>query len=157
MRGRHFSLFCFSQESQWRTAWCPMSENNCFTCFIQISSCLQLEGKPRTSYTRVCVCVRVSYSCLTLCDPMDSSPPGCSVHGILQARILGWVALSLFPSQGIFPTKGLNIGLLHCRQIPYPLSHQGSPKRTYNYQDMDCVLIVIENICCNKKTYMLSI
>ena len=30
-------------------------------------------------------------SCLTLCDPMDYSPPGSSVHGILQARILEWV------------------------------------------------------------------
>ena len=33
-------------------------------------------------------------SCLTLCDPMDWSPPGFSVHGILQARILEWVAIS---------------------------------------------------------------
>ena len=33
-------------------------------------------------------------SCLTLCDPIDSSPPGCSVSGILQARILEWVAIS---------------------------------------------------------------
>ena len=33
-------------------------------------------------------------SCLTLCDPMDCSPPGASVHGILQARILEWVAIS---------------------------------------------------------------
>ena len=31
-----------------------------------------------------------------------------------------------FPSPGIFPTQGLNLGLLHCRQTPYPLSHQGS-------------------------------
>ena len=31
-------------------------------------------------------------SCLTLCDPIDSSPPGSSVHGIFQARILEWVA-----------------------------------------------------------------
>ena len=35
-------------------------------------------------------------SCLTLCDPMDCSPPGSSVHGILQARILEWVARSSF-------------------------------------------------------------
>ena len=34
----------------------------------------------------------VAQSCLTLCDPMDCSPPGSSVHGILQARILEWVA-----------------------------------------------------------------
>ena len=33
-------------------------------------------------------------SCPTLCDPIDSSPPGSSVHGILQARILEWVAIS---------------------------------------------------------------
>ena len=32
--------------------------------------------------------------CLTLCDPMDCSPPGSSVHGILQARIMEWVAMS---------------------------------------------------------------
>ena len=36
----------------------------------------------------------VTQSCLTLCDPMDCSPPGSSVHGILQARILEWVAIS---------------------------------------------------------------
>ena len=45
-------------------------------------------------------------------------------YGILQARILEWVA---FPfSRGIFPTQGLNPGLLHCRQIWYQLSHKGS-------------------------------
>ena len=41
----------------------------------------------------VCVC-SVAQSCLTLCDPMDCSPAGSSVHGILQARILEWVAIS---------------------------------------------------------------
>ena len=38
--------------------------------------------------------VSVAQSCLTLCDPMDYSLPGSSVHGILQARILEWVAIS---------------------------------------------------------------
>ena len=68
----------------------------------------------------VCVCVLVAQSCLTLCDPMHCSPPGSSVHGILQARILEWVAIP-------FPTQGLNLGLLHCRQMFYHQSHQGSP------------------------------
>ena len=61
----------------------------------------------------------------TLCDPMDYSPPGSSVHGILQARILEWVAIPF--SKGIFPTQGSNPGLLLCRQILYHLSNQGSP------------------------------
>ena len=64
-------------------------------------------------------------SCLTLCDPMDCSPPGSSVHGILQARILEWGSHSVL--KGIFPIQGSNPGLLHCRQILYCLSHQRSP------------------------------
>ena len=37
--------------------------------------------------------VLVAWLCLTLCRPMDYSPPGSSVHGILQARILEWIAI----------------------------------------------------------------
>ena len=40
------------------------------------------------------IVVLVAQLCLTLCDPMDGSPPGSSVHGIFQARILEWVAIS---------------------------------------------------------------
>ena len=65
----------------------------------------------------VCVCVLVALLCLTLCDPMDCSLPGSSVHGILQARILEWVAIPF--SKGIFPTQGSNSGILHCRQFLY--------------------------------------
>ena len=55
---------------------------------------------------------------------MDCSPPGSSVQGILQARILEWVAIPFL--QRIFLTQGSNLGLLHCRQILCHLSHQGS-------------------------------
>ena len=55
----------------------------------------------------------VAQLCPTLCDPMDCSPPGSSVHGILQARILEWVAISF--SGGIFLTQESNPGLPHCR------------------------------------------
>ena len=64
----------------------------------------------------------VVQSCLTHFDPMDCSLQGFSVHGIFQARVLEWGAILL---QGIFPTQGLNLGLPHCRQTLYPLSHQG--------------------------------
>ena len=42
----------------------------------------------------ICKHAKLLHSCLTLCNPMDCSPPGSSVHGILQARILEWVASS---------------------------------------------------------------
>ena len=51
----------------------------------------------------VCVC-SVTQSCLTLCDPMDYSPPGSSAHGILQAR--NWSGLP-FPSPGDLPNPGI--------------------------------------------------
>ena len=52
----------------------------------------------------VCVCVLVTQLCPTLCDPMDCCPPGSSVHGILQARILEWVAM---PSSRDLPDPGI--------------------------------------------------
>ena len=72
----------------------------------------------------VCVCL-VTQLCPTLCNTMVWSPPGSSVHAVLQARILEWVAIPF--SRGIFSTQQLNLGLPHCRQILYHLSHQGSP------------------------------
>ena len=41
----------------------------------------------------ITIIVLVAQSCLTLCNPMDCSPPGSSVNGILQAIILEWVAV----------------------------------------------------------------
>ena len=77
-------------------------------------------------------------SCPALCDPMDSSLPGSSVHGIFQARVLEWVALSFSAGvgslsllQGIFPTQESNWVLLHCRWILYQLSYQGNPPHCY--------------------------
>ena len=69
----------------------------------------------------VCVCVLVTQSCLTLCNPTDCSPPGSSIHGILPGKNTG--ADCHFLLQLIFPTQGLNLGLPHCKQTLYCLSH----------------------------------
>ena len=56
---------------------------------------------------RLYCCFLVGKSCLTLVTPWTVAPPGSSVHGILQARILEWVAIS--SSRGIFRTQGSNL------------------------------------------------
>ena len=71
----------------------------------------------RSAQTSMCVCL-VTQSCPALCDPMDNSPPGFSVHGVGCHALL----------QEIFPTQGSNSGLQHCRWILYRLSHQGSTR-----------------------------
>ena len=67
----------------------------------------------------------VTQSCLTLCDPMDCSPPGSSLHGDSPGNNTEVGCHALL--QGILPIQGLKPGLPHCRQILYHLSHQGSP------------------------------
>ena len=64
--------------------------------------------------------VLVAQLCLTLCNPKDCSlpGPGLSVHGILQARILEWVAIS---------SSRISSQSRNCRQILYCLSHKGNP------------------------------
>ena len=68
----------------------------------------------------------VAQSCPTLCNPLDCSLPGSSVHGILQARILEWIA---FPfSKGSSQLRDQTQGFPHCRQILYQLSHKENPR-----------------------------
>ena len=100
------------------------------------------------------MCAKSLSSVPLFCNPMDCSQLGSSVHGILQARILEWIALPQSvpsparkleagkglarlaqaeqplgrgPSPGDLPTQGSNPGLPHCRWILYQLSHKGTP------------------------------
>ena len=63
-------------------------------------------------------------SCSTLCNLIDFNLPGSSIQRDSPGKNTGVDCHALL--QGIFPTQGLNPGLLHCRWIPYHLSHNGS-------------------------------
>ena len=99
-----FSLFMLYQQQQ------------CFALTISI------ECK-----VNVVVCL-VAKSSPTLCDPLDCSLPGSSVHGISQARILEWVGISF--SRGSSLTQRSNPGLPLWQVDSLPLSHLGIPPRT---------------------------
>ena len=84
----------------------------------------------------MCVCVRAcacaqarahAQSCLTLCNPMDGSPPGSFFHGISQARILEWVSIS-FSRGSSWPKDRTHVSCVSCngRWFLYQLNHQGS-------------------------------
>ena len=70
-------------------------------------------------------CAVLTQSCPTLCDPMDCSLPGSSVHKDSPGKNTGLGCHALL--WGIFPTQGSDPGLLHCRQILSRLSHQRGP------------------------------
>ena len=67
-------------------------------------------------------------SCLTLCDPVNCSPPGSSVHGIFQARILEWVP---FPFPGDLPHLGIESASTTSPSVAgifFTIAHLGSPQ-----------------------------
>ena len=101
---------------------------------LEEARCTPLSCFQRDFFGLFCVVARkvkvlVAQSCLTLCDPMDCNASGSSRHGILQARVLEWVAVpfSRGSSQPRGRTQVSNPGLLYCRQILHHLSRQGGP------------------------------
>ena len=90
-----------------------------------------------------CVCAKSLQSCLTLCDPVDCSPPGSSVHGdSLGKDTAGGCHVLL---QGIFPTQGLNpwlLHLLHCQVDSLPPAPPGKPRLV-----IKCSRFLLLNIC----------
>ena len=88
-------------------------------------------------------------SCLTLCDPMDYSPPGSCVPEVSQARILEWVSISF----SIFPSQGLNLCLLmspaSCVSVvdPLLLSHVGNSHQRKDYSKMHLALSHTSFLC----------
>ena len=97
------------------------------------------------TYINICMyCAESLQSCPTLCNPMDFSLPGTSVHGILQAKNtrVGCEAL-----QGIFLTQGLNLCLLHRQVDSLPLSHLGSP---INSPPLSLVSIFTDSVTCGQ-------
>ena len=75
------------------------------------------------------------FSCPSLCDPTDCSPPGSSVHGTLQARRLEWVAM-LFSSGS---SQGSYSGLQHCRWMLSPSKPPEKP--SFSFSCLYCFLI----------------
>ena len=66
----------------------------------------------------------IAQSCPTLCDPVDCSPPGYPVHGILQARTLEWVAI---PFSRDLPDPGIEPGSPALQADSLPTEPQGKP------------------------------
>ena len=73
-------------------------------------------------------------SCPTLCDPIDSSPPGSPVPGILQARTLEWVAIS-FPNVWKWKVKVKSLSYVRLLATPWTVAYQAPPSMGFSRQE----------------------
>ena len=93
-------------------------------------------GVRRAYQSPCCVWAKSLQLCATLCDLMDCSPPGSAVHGILQARILEWVAVSSFKWSSQ-PRDRTWVSYVSCigRWVLYPYCHLGNPNWLWYVED----------------------
>ena len=73
-------------------------------------------------------------SCPTLCDPIDGSPPGSPVPGILQARTLEWIAIS-FSNAWKWKVKGKSLSHVQLLATPWTTAHQAPPSMGFSRQE----------------------
>ena len=73
-------------------------------------------------------------SCPTLCDPIDGSPPGSPVPGILQARTLEWVAIS-FSNAWRWKVKGKSLSRVRLFATPWTAAYQVPPSMGFSRQE----------------------
>ena len=102
----HAAVHGFTKSQTWLRNWTQLNWSKCVS-FLYIHTCLDAQ------------------LCLTTCDPMDCSHQAPLSMGF--SRQESWNGLPFF-SQGILLIQGLNLGLMHCRQILYQVSYQGNPK-----------------------------
>ena len=73
-------------------------------------------------------------SCMTLCDPIDGSPPGSPIPGIFQARTLEWVAIS-FSNAGKWKEKVKTLSRIRLLAIPWTAAYQAPPSMGFSRQE----------------------
>ena len=88
----------------------------------------------KMSFTAAAAAAKLLQSCPTLCDPIDGSPPGSPVPGILQARILEWVAIS-FSNAWKWKAKGKWLSRVQLLVTPWTVAYQAPPSMGFSRQE----------------------
>ena len=115
-RNRHKS--CFKTHSldngsvwHWKSQWFSSIEKGQVLFFLIVSVTTTIASNFHCCSLLLLLLLLSLQSCPTLCDPIDGSPPGSSVHGIFQARVLEWVVIAFSGSLLLVPTNFM-LGLL---------------------------------------------
>ena len=85
-------------------------------------------------YLAAAAAAKLLQSCLTLCDPIDGSPPGSPIPGILQARILEWVAIS-FSNAWKWKVKVKSLSCVRLLATPWTVAYQAPPSMGFSRQE----------------------
>ena len=132
---------CTAKETISKVKTLRMGENNSKWNNWQMINFQNIQATHTTQYQKnkqpnqkVAAAAKSFQSCLTLCDPIDGSPPGSPVPGILQARTLEWVAIS-FSNAWKWKVKVKLLGRIQLLTTPWTAAHQAPPSMGFSRQE----------------------
>ena len=106
----------------------------CTWVILSILSIVEQLYFPMSSFVPVAAAAKSLQLCPALCDPIDGSPRGSPVPGILQARTLEWVAIS-FSNAGKWKVKMKSLSLVRLLLTPWTVAHQAPPSMGFSRQE----------------------
>ena len=106
-------------------SYSPLEESTLLTPWLWTSS---------LQNSAAAAAAKLLQSCPTLCNPIDGSPPGFSVHGILQARTLEWVAIS-FSNAWKWKVKVKSLSRVWLLETPWTVAYQAPPSMGFSRQE----------------------
>ena len=122
-------------------------------------SLIYLSMKTAGTRLKSTAAAKLLQSCLTLCDPIDSSPPGSPIPGILQARTLEWVAIS-FSNAWKWKAKVKSLSRVLLIVTPWTAAHQAPPSMGFSRQEWGAIANTgvgchcLLQICCLGWSYI---
>ena len=127
---------CAGSSLLWRlfsccSPWGPLFH---FSAQASLAAEHRLYGVHTSVVEAVATAAKSLQSCPTLCDPIDGSPPGSPVHGILQARTPEWVAIS-FSNAWQWKVKVKSLGRVWLLATPWTAAHQAPPSMGFSRQE----------------------
>ena len=117
----------------WMLSFKPIFSLSSFTFIWRLFSSSSLSAIRVVSSAHIAA-AKSPRSCPTLCDPIDSSPPGSAVPGILQARTVEWVAIS-FSSAWKWKVKVKSLSCVRLFETSWTVAHQAPPSMGFSRQD----------------------
>ena len=121
----------FSRQEYWSRLPCPPPCDLHDPGIEPVSPALQADSLPAEPSAAAAKSLK---SCLTLCDPIDGSPPGSPIPGILQARILEWVAIS-FSNAWKWKVKVKSLSRVWLFATPWTTAYQAPPPMGFSRQE----------------------
>ena len=122
------SIFSTLKEGKW-----GLEKHTSYMAGERRSQRSELIDSPLLMCYAAAAAAKLLQSCPTLCDPMDCSPPGFSIHGILQARTLEWVAIS-FSNAWKWKVKVKSLSRVRPSATPWTAACQAPPSMGFSRQ-----------------------